>query len=224
MSALYRLRFAILGIVGAALIVASVVTLRDGGDDVAGVRGHLGPTPGPATAEDYLSEKRTYLRGIAESEPTVKAAALVSFKSYLPAPGVQRIVGRLKTTAAWVRLPSAEAEPVLVETTIAGAVADRAAALRKALDAEIAELEAQAARAQPAAKADLQTVIAEMKADLAKANGDCGCVFALAVEDAEIGDLAKLLDHPTVRIVDVPDPLTDDLKGWELQPFVPRSR
>lgn len=222
MNRLYRLRFVILGLVGAGLIVASVFTLQDGGD-LNETRGHLGPTPGPASTQSYVEEKRSYLAKMASDDAGAKSAALVSFKSYVPAPAVQKLVRGMEPTAVWVRFPSADPEPLLVETTISAAVAEGAVELRTSLDAEIAELQAQVRTASGAAKSDLTTVVAERKADRAKLGGGCGCVFALSVREATLSSLRELQRESSVKLVDVPDPLTNDLSGWELQPFVPRA-
>jgi len=220
-----RTRYVLFGVTAVGLIVATVFELRvRGGSDADEVAGHLGPTPGPHSTEAYVKEKRTYLESLAASEPATKVAALLSFRSYVPAPSVQRLVEGMRPTFVWVRFPSTEAEPVEVKTTVAGAVADRAAALRKALDAELKDLREQAGSGDASQKAALAPVIADLTEDHAKVSADCGCVFAISVEDARMRDLKGLLGEPAVRIVDVPDPPTNDLGGWELQPFVPKVK
>jgi hypothetical protein len=220
-----RARYVLFGVTAVVLIVATVFELRvRGGSDAEDVRGHLGPTPGPASTQGYVKEKRTYLESLAAREPATKVAALISFKSYVPAPSVQRLVEDMRPTFVWARFPTTEAEPLRVTTTVAGAVADRAATLRKALDAELKDLQAQGEQADAEQKAALVPLVADLTADLAKVGADCGCVFAVSVEDARMRDLEALLSDPAVRIVDVPDPPTNDLGGWELQPFVPKAK
>ncbi len=220
MNTLHRFRFVLLAATAIVLVAATVMTLRDTGADPDEVRGHLGPTPGPSS-EGYIRAKRTYLEGIATTEPAARTAALVSLKGYAPAPGVQDIAGQMEAVAVWVRFPAAEAELVLVETTIAGAVSDAAAAHRDALDAEIEDLTEQLETATAQRKTELGALIAERKTALEKSSADCGCVFAFSVEEAQLGDLLDLLERPAIRHVDVPDPVTNDLSGWELQPIVP---
>lgn len=219
-----RQRLVLLAAVAIGLVAATVLTLR-GGDadsDPERVRGYLGPTPGPARdARSYIESKRRHLDGLARSEPTTQAAALVSLTSYQPAPNVQARAIGLRPTVVFVRFPSSQAEPVLVTTTMAGAVADAANALRKQVEAEIRSLEARVAGAQPTARADIGASIAQRRADLAKIRADCGCVFAFAVEGAGLSKLRELQGKEGVRLVDVPDPLVNDLAGWELAPLVP---
>jgi hypothetical protein len=225
MTVTKRTRYVVFGVTAAALIVATVFELRGrGGSDADDVRGHLGPTPGPASTVAYEKEKRTYLDAFAAREPATKVAALVSFRSYVPAPSVQRMVEGMRPTFVWVRFPTAEAEPIEVETTVAGAVADRAAALRKTLDAELKDLQEQTANGDASQEAALAPVIAELTANISKVGADCGCVFAISVEDARTRDLKALSSAPAVRLVDVPDPPSNDLAGWELQPFVPKVK
>lgn len=210
-----RARYALLAAVGVVLVVAMVFQLRRPDPDA--VRGQLGPTPGPqASSDDYVAMKERHLADLAASQSPDPVAALVSFDRYVPAPDVQRAAAGMEPTFVWVRFAGAEAEPLAVQTTVTGAVADRAAELRASIDAEIAELEAQ----EPTP--ELTELIATRKQELAQLGAECACVFALSVEDAQPADLQKLAEQPTTRLVDVPDPPTNDLDGWELTPFVPR--
>lgn len=223
MKVLHRLRFVLLAVTGVILVIASVITLRDGGrTDPDEVRGHLGPTPGP-NSNAYVAAKKAYLNGLASTEPLARSAALVSLQAYAPAPDAQRFARDMKPIGVWVRLPASTAELILVKTTISGAVADAAAAHRKVLDAEVEELRAQAGKAEGDKKTSLDKLVAERKASLAKVRSDCRCVFAFSVEEATLGDLKQLQERPAVRVVDVPDPVTNELSGWELQPIVPSS-
>lgn len=219
-----RQAFLLLGVVGVALVTATVLTLRGGGTAAPdAVLGHLGPTPGPDSS-GYVGSKRAYLARIAAADPEATTAALVSLAAYAPAPGVQEIAAGMEPVAVWVRFPGAEAQVVLVETTVAGAVADAAAELRADLEADIEELRSQLGAADEAQRASLEAVIATTEADLARVTAGCGCVFAFSVEGAGLGELQRLYERDDVRLVDVPDPLAADLSGWELQPLVPREQ
>jgi hypothetical protein len=212
-----RARYVLLAVTGAVLIVAMVFQLRSGSGGGEGSRGVLGPTPGPdASGDTYVEEKRRYLETLADSQSQDDVAALISFAKYVAAPDVQQVLGPMEPTFVWVKFPGSEAEPIAVTSTIAGAVADRAAELRAAVDAEIKELETQEQTPE------LAGLIQTRKQELGQLGADCGCVFALSVEDAQPTELRKLAERPSVRLVDVPDPPSNDLEGWELTPFVPR--
>lgn len=53
--------------------------------------------------------------------------------------------------------------------------------------------------------------------------GPCGCVYAFVVQRTTLGSLLALQRDEAVRLVDVPDPPVDDLRGWELVPILPRE-
>lgn len=219
MRGLHRFRFVLLAATGVILVAATIYTLRS--DDVdRGPAGKLGPTAGSADA--YVRTKTTYLQRVAKQDPGSKAAALVSLKEYVPASRVQAMARSLKATAVIIRLPASEQELQFVRTTVTGALTARSTDLRKELEAEVDALEEeQQAEKDPERHADLGRLIAERKADLAKVKADCACVFAFAVEGAPIEALRQLATQPEVRLVDVPEPLTSDLGGWELGPIVP---
>jgi hypothetical protein len=218
-----RLRFVLLGVTGVILIAATAWTLRsDGGSDEEKVAGRLGPTPGPSS-EGYIASKKAYLARIAKASPTQHAGGLVSLNSYLPAPKAQTFASSMEPSAVFLRFPNAEPESVLVETTIAGAVADRATDYAKELQAEIDAIEAQAAAATGAEKTDLAKSVAERKAALAAVKPDCVCVFAFAVTEAGLSELAEVAKRPEVRLVDVPDPVVNDFQGWQLLPLLPKK-
>ena len=215
-------RLALLAATAVALVAASVLSLRTAPDDADRVRGYLGPTPGPArTAQGYVDAKRAHLARAARAEPQREAAALVSFASYQPAPAVQAMVQGMEATVVFVRFPASQAEPILVETTLSGAVADAASDLRKEIEQEIDVLEGRVGRAQGVEREEVTALLGERRTAYAKVNADCGCLYALAVEGAELGKLQELQARPQVRLVDVPDPLVNDLAGWELAPLVP---
>ncbi len=216
-----RQRLVLFAAVAIALIAATVLTLRNGDAD-DDVRGYLGPTPGPATSSrEYVATKDALLARLARGGPEREGAALVSLQRYVSAPAAQSIARGLDPAVVFVRFPSSEAEPIFVETTIAGAVADAASDLRKEVQIEIDALEERATKAQGTERADVDELLAQRRADYAKIDADCGCVFAFAVEGAELSELRELRTRRFVRLVDLPDPLVSDLGGWELAPLVP---
>lgn len=209
-----RSRFAlIVAIVVAVLASARLSThaVEPGPERAAGRAGHLGPTPGPSS-EGHVRDKRAYLSGLVAQQPATQAAALVSLTKYLPATAAQRMAGSMRAYAVFVKFPGADPEVQIVRTTIAGALADRASDLRNEIGAEVAALKDSGAT----------ELIAQRKADLAKISADCPCVSAFAVEKVPLRRLGELAKRPEVRLVDVPDPVVDDLAGWELQPIVPK--
>lgn len=217
MRSLHRYRFVLLAATGVILVAATIFTLRS--DDERALAGKLGPTSG--SADEYIKTKSTYLRRAAERAPGEKAAALVSLRKYVSASRVQAMTRSMKATAVIVRFPASEQELQFVQTTVPRALAARSTDLRKELAAEIDALESEATKAQDEERADLQRLTTQRKADLAKVKADCACVFAFAVEGATLGELHALAKQPEVRLVDVPEPLTSDLGGWELGPIVP---
>lgn len=218
MKTLARFRFVLLAATGVILVAATVYTLRS--DDAArGPAGKLGPTKGSADA--YVKSKTSYLERVATRDPGTKAAALVSLKSYVSASRVQAMARSLKATAVIVRFPASEQELQFVRTTVKGALEDRSTDLRRELSAEIDALEDELSSATGERRTEIEQLLAERRADVAKVKADCACVFAFAVEGAPIAELRRLAAQPEVRLVDVPQPLTSDLGGWELGPIVP---
>lgn len=218
MRVLHRFRFVLLVATGVVLVAATIYTLRS--DEVErGPAGKLGPTEG--SAEAYVKTKTTYLERVAKQDPATKAAALVSLKDYVPASRVEAMARSLKATAVIVRFPASEQELQFVRTTVEGALEDRSTDLRRELSADIDALEGELASAEGERRTEIEGLLAERKADLAKVKADCACVFAFAVEGAPISELRRLAAQPEVRLVDVPRPLTSDLAGWELGPIVP---
>jgi hypothetical protein len=217
---LHRFRFVLLAVTGVALVVATVYTLNSssGSGDVAG---HLGPTPGPSS-EGHIRAQRAYLDQIAAQRPTEKAAALVSLEDYVPASEAQELARSLHATWVFVRFPEAEQEPPsIVPSSIKETLAKRAADLKEDLETEIVALRSQASDATGAQKADLDKLIALRERERAEIKPDCACVFAFAVEGASLRELRELSQRPGVKLVDVPEPVTADLGGWELGPIVP---
>jgi hypothetical protein len=217
---LHRFRFLLLAVTGIALVVATVYTLNSsgGGNDVAG---NLGPTPGPSS-EGHIRAQRAYLDRLAAERPSEQAAALVSLEDYVPASKAQAIAESLEATWVFVRFPEAEQEPpYMVPSSMTDVLADRTKDRREDLAAEITALKAQAADATGPQKQDLDELVAQRERELAEIKADCACVFAFAVEGASLRDLRELSQRPGVKLVDVPEPVTTDLGGWELVPIVP---
>lgn len=220
MRSLHRYRFVLLAATGIALVAATVYTMRSG-DAERGTAGKLGPTQGSSAA--YVKSKSTYLQRVASRAPATKAAALVSLKEYVTASRVQAMAGSLKATAVIVRFPASEQELQFVQTSVKDALAKRSTDLRRELEAEINALEDEATNVDDARRGEIERLLAQRKADLAKVKADCACVFAFAVEGASLEELRRLAARPEVRLVDVPEPLTSDLGGWELGPIVPQE-
>lgn len=51
----------------------------------------------------------------------------------------------------------------------------------------------------------------------------CGCVYGFVLHRSTIGRLVVIQRDRAVRLVDVADPPTTDLRGWELSPLVPKE-
>jgi hypothetical protein len=215
-----RDRFLLLAATGIALVAATIYTMRSA-DGERAPAGKLGPTEG--SAEAYVKTKSTYLQRVATRAPTTKAAALVSLKTYVPASSVQSMIRSLKATAVIVRFPASEQELQFVRTSVTNALEQRTTDLRRELQAEIDALSDELAAAEGERRAEVDRLLAQRKADLAKVKADCACVFAFAVEGASLEELRRLAGRPEVRLVDVPEPLTSDLAGWELGPLVPHD-
>lgn len=222
MTTLHRYRFLLLAVTGVILVAATVYTLNDSPASDEPV-GHIGPTPG-VSSDGHVRAQRAYLDRLASERPTQKAAALVSLEDYVPASKAQAIARSLDATWVFARFPAAEQEPPqLVRSSITDALQRRAGDLRKELASEITALKAEAAGASGARRTDLEELIAQRESELAKIAPDCACVFAFAIEDASLEALRELARRPEVKLVDVPEPVTSDLGGWELQPIVPRT-
>jgi hypothetical protein len=220
MKTLHRFRFLLLVVTGIVLVAATVYTLNSSGG-AGDLAGHLGPTPGPSS-EGHIRAQRAYLDRLASERPGEKAAALVSLEDYVPASEAQAIAESLDATWVFVRFPEAEQEPPsMVPSSIKETLAKRASDLRTDLEAEIAALKDQANDATGTQKSDLDELVAQREKELAEIKPDCECVFAFAVEGASLEALRELARRPGVKLVDVPEPVTTDLAGWELQPILP---
>lgn len=209
-------RFAGLAAVAIALAAGSLVTQRAGTEPTINRPiGKLAPTPGPSS-EGYVSGKRAYLRALAADEPDKPAAALVSFARLLRATEAERLLDGLEVSAVFVTFPGASPEAPRIESTIRAAVAKRAVEIGNVTRSEIASLEA---TRDPASG----PLIADRRGQLARTTPDCPCVYAAVVEESTVGRLMALQRSGLVRLVDVPDPLTDDLSGWQLTPIIPKG-
>jgi hypothetical protein len=221
-KALHRFRFVLLVVTGVALVAATVYTLQssNGPRDVAG---HLGPTPGP-DSEGHIRAQTAYLDRLAIERPAEKAAALVSLSTYVAAKDAEKIARSMDATVVFVKFPQSEQELQFVRSTMTNALAARSTDLRHEIVAEVDALKAQAAKASGKEKQDLESLISQRNKELPTIKADCACVFAFAVEGASLQALRDLAHRPEVRLVDVPNPVTDDLAGWELGPIVPSPK
>jgi hypothetical protein len=175
--------------------------------------GKLAPTPGP-NSDGYVAGKRAYLSRLAEGDPDKPAAALTSFARLLRAGEAEQLLTGHRVGVVFVTFPGGRPEALKVPTTIAAAVAKRAADSEAAARAEIAALEA---RHDPASG----PLVADRERQLAGTRPDCACIYAAVIERSTVGRLASLQRSSLVRLVDVPEPLTDDLSGWQLTPIYP---
>jgi hypothetical protein len=205
-----QLRVALIGALVVATVAAAVLSARFADPDR--VAGHLGPTPGPSS-EGHVAAKHAYLDRLAAEDPNEPASALVSLKTLVRGTDAQRMASVAEPVAVAVRFPGNEPELQLVRTTIPGALADRASDLRNEYEEEIKALEA----------SESTELVAQRKAELAKIDANCICVYAFAVERADVAELDALAKRPEVKLVDVPEPVTDDLAGWQLLPIVPKT-
>ncbi|MEX2537720.1 MAG: hypothetical protein WD646_03600 [Actinomycetota bacterium] len=207
MKRLYRYRFIALAVVAAGLIAATVILMLS--NEESGLAGRLGPTPGP-DSQGHIEARRAYLTRIASEDPEQEAAALVSLSALTSARDATSVLGDAAPTAVFVQFPGHQAEALPVETTIESTVGDRADELTAQIQAEIDAITDEAEK--------------EKRRDaLASLGPGCACVFAIALEDTTLGDLAEIQELPEVRLVDVPDPVVDSLEGWELTPILPRG-
>lgn len=203
-----------LAVVAVGLVTATILTLRsDGGNgDGRPVAGRLGPTPGP-DSDGHIRTKRVYLADLARRDPEARGAGLVSFSRLMPAQEASTLLGGMRATAAFVRFPAGEPEAIQVEDALTPDVAARATELADITRAEIEALEGQGS-------SDREPVEQRRQA-LAGTTPECACVYAVAVEGVTVRRLAELQGRDEVRLVDVPEPLTDDLGGWELTAIFP---
>ncbi len=201
-----------------ALVAASVLTLD--GEETTRVRGRLGPTPGP-NALGHIEGKRAYLERVASADPDRRAAGLVSFSRFVSAQNARAMVAGMEPTVVFVRFPQGEPEALRLKTTLEEAVAAAVKQLVDVVAAEIVSIEAQLDSAQGSEREALSRSLDDRRKSLDELRADCVCVYAVGVESTTLGELVRLLQRPDVRLVDVPEPTTDDLSGWELRPILP---
>jgi len=177
--------------------------------------GKLGPTPGPSS-EGHVAAKRAYLSGLERRSPDASAAGLVSFTRLLSASDVGRTLGGLRVSAVFVSFPSGRPEALAVRRTTTAAMSLRASQLVDATKADIAAL---AARRDPSSR----QLLDERRRELAQTSAQCACIYGAVVQHTTVRRLGDLARSGDVRLVDAPDPLTDDLSGWQLTPIFPQN-
>lgn len=223
-----RYRYVLLLGVGIALVAGAVVSERsrraalEGDAQTVRVRGKLGPTPGP-DAEGYITEKRELLARLAADRPSQRAAALVSLSRLLRPAEAASMAPDASIDVVFLRAPAGKPDAVTVEGTLDASLAGWAQRASAALEAEAGQLEGLAATA-PAA--DRQRYLSDASAKRVGAGEvlrGCACIYATALSGTTLRGLARLQESEAVRLVDVPDPPVDDLRGWELTPIFPRG-
>jgi len=207
-------RFAALAAAAIALAAAVLVTQRNNpAPTINHPIGKLAPTPGP-NSDGYVAGKRAYLSRLADQEPDASASALVSFGRLMRPSEVEQLMTGMPVSVVFAMFPGAPPEAPRVQTTISAAVAKRAAEIAGVTQAEIQALRA---KRDPASA----PLINDRRREFAETTADCACIYAAVVQKTTVGRLASLQRSSLVRLVDMPDPLTDDLSGWQLTPIAP---
>jgi len=207
-------RFTAIVAAAIALTAGMVVSHRSSSTPtIAHPLGKLAPTPGPSS-EGYVTGKRAYLSRLAARQPDAPAAALVSFARFLRADEADQLMTGQHVGVVFLMFPGPTPEAPRVVTTIHAAVAKPAADIADLTRQEIAALQA---KHDPASG----PLIAERRRELQATTEDCACVYAVVIEGSTVARLMTLQRSSLVRLVDVPDPLTDDLAGWQLTPIAP---
>jgi len=207
-------RFAALAAAAIALVAAVVVTQRNNpAPTISHPLGKLAPTPGP-NSDGYVAGKRAYLSRLADADPDASASALVSFGRLMRPHDVEQLMTGMRVSVVFAMFPGAPPEAPRVESTIQAAVAKRAVEIAGVTQAEIRSLQA---KHDPASA----PLINDRRRELQQLTPDCACVYAAVVQKTTVGRLASLQRSSLVKLVDVPDPLTDDLSGWQLTPIAP---
>ncbi|HYZ92619.1 MAG TPA: hypothetical protein VFA34_09540 [Actinomycetota bacterium] len=202
-----------------ALVAATAMTL-DAADSVK-LRGTLGPTPGPDST-GHVEGKRAYLTRIAASDPGRSAAALVSFSKFVSAAEAKSFASGMEVKAVFVRFPGSDPDVFRVtNNAVEREVELGAAELGDVVRAEITSIEEQLRTAQGAERDSLNRSLEERGRALIALRPECACVYAIVVQETKLSDLARLQQRSEVELVDVPEPTTDDLTGWELRPILP---
>lgn len=215
-----QLRLQALLAAAVALVAATTLTLDS--DSTTRLRGRLGPTPGPNSI-GHIQGKKAYLQRVARADPGRRAAGLVSFSKFVSAPDARAKIAAMEPTVVFVRFPQGEPEALQMKNTLEETVAAGVKQLSDVVVAEIVSIEAQLESAEGSEREALQRSLEERRASLDDLKADCPCVYAVGVENTTLGELAELQQKPDVELVDVPEPTTDDLAGWELRPILPSA-
>lgn len=223
-SWLLRYRWLGLAIVAVGLIAGFVVSQRNlwTGDGTEAVRGRLGPTPGP-DAEGYVADKTAYLGRVAADDGDRVAAALVSLGRLLRATDVSSLVGSGRVDLVFTLFPGEDPGSLLVSGTVDVTVGARASELAAQRDSEISALEEEAATSEGEERTRRLQAASAKRSEANQLRGECFCLYAFVVRGMTLGDLAAMQASDDVRLVDVPDPVVADLRGWELTPLVPKG-
>jgi hypothetical protein len=216
-----QLRALLLAALAIGVVAGAALAYRNDSESVR-VVGHLGPTPGP-NSKGHVEAKRAYLDRLALLSPERPAAGLVSFARLVTPGGAAMLTKSMDVQAVFISIPQGGPEALPIRGTIEATVAARAKELAEIVRGEIASLETQVRDAQGASKQSLAKALAARKAALVSVGPACRCVYAMAIERSTLGALAQLGKRPEVLLVDVPNPLTDALAGWELTPILPKS-
>jgi hypothetical protein len=168
-----------------------------------------------------VDAKRGYLEQIAEKDPERKAAALVSFATFARTPDVSTMVRGLETSVVFVRFPESPFEAIALTKPLPATMATRAKELADDVRAEVVSLEAQLREVQGAERETISASLERRRQALGSLTADCACIYAIGLENSTLAELAALQGRPEVQLVDVPEPVTSSLEGWQLWPIVP---
>jgi hypothetical protein len=202
------------------LVSAMAISMRSG--DEMRVAGRLGPTPGPNSA-GHVEAKRDYLKRIAAEEPDRAAAGLISASHLLSVSQAKTLTDGMQVTVVFVRFPGGQPDVLAVTDSLEQTLAAGTREFGDVIRREVASLEQQVGSAQGAERATLEDSLNKRKQTLSQLTTDCACVYAIAVQGTTLGALARVQGSGEVLLVDVPEPVTDDLKGWELTPILPAT-
>jgi hypothetical protein len=169
-----------------------------------------------------VEAKHAYLERVAGADPERPAAGLVSFSRLFRVDEVKAATAGMKATVVFFRLPQSDPDARhLMVTSLDDAVADAAKEVADLVRAEIVAIEAQLRDAQASERDALTRSLEERRQALGGLGPDCACVYAVAAQDTTLGALATLQQRDGVLLVDVPEPVTSSLEGWELTPILP---
>jgi hypothetical protein len=221
-NAIGRFRWVILAVLAVGLVAGAWLSSRSAsdGDGTVEVRGELGPTPGP-NADGYVAEKRSYLERLSGEKPTSPGAALVSLAERVSGARAAELALGGTVDRVFVVLPGGEPEDLATPLGLEEAVAARVSALQQARRAEVAALRERAKNASPDQRQALERDALDSQAKLDALRADCPCVYAFVVRGLTLARLSEVQADPDVRLVDVPEPLVGDVRGWLLTPLLP---